>query len=171
MDTLIPAKFELITRRKGWDNVMKSIESSLRENFDSVKINCVIIKGFNDDEILDFVQFTKDVPLDVRFIEYMPFDGNKWNHKKMMTYSEMLALIREKYPDIKQMDPKLNETSKAYKVPNFSGQIGFITSMSENFCGTCNRLRITADGNLKVLLIWVSFMSSINFGNNGNLYF
>jgi len=150
LDTLVPAKFELVTRRKGWDNVMKSIENSLQQNFDSVKINCVVMKGFNEEEIVDFVSLTKDLPIDVRFIEYMPFDGNKWNVKKMMTFKQMLSIIKEKYPELKQLDPSLNETSKAYKVPNFSGQIGFITSMTENFCGTCNRLRITADGNLKV---------------------
>ena len=149
---MIPQKFELITRRKGWNQVFKSIESALNANFDSIKLNCVVIRGFNDNEILDFVELTRHKPLDVRFIEYMPFDGNKWKSEKLMSFKELVTIISEKYPDLKQMEPKFNETSKAYKVSGFSGQIGFITSMTENFCSTCNRIRITADGNLKVCI-------------------
>lgn len=108
--------------------------------------------GFNDNEICDFVGMTKDKNVDIRFIEYMPFSGNKWETNKMVTYKEMLTIIKEKYPDFYDLPNGLNDTSKAYAVPGFLGQIGFITSMSEHFCGTCNRLRITADGNLKVCL-------------------
>ena len=131
---------------------MKSIDSALEANFDCVKLNCVVMRGLNEDEIIDFVNLTREQPLDVRFIEYMPFDGNKWSDKKMIVFREILEVISKQYPNIKQLDPKLNETSKAYKIQDFRGQIGFITSMSENFCGTCNRLRITADGNLKAFL-------------------
>ena len=138
---------------------MKSIESSLNANFDSIKLNCVVIKGFNDNEILDFVELTRNQSLDVRFIEYMPFDGNKWKSEKLMSFKEMLTTIRAKYPDLEPLEPTLNETSKAYKVNGFCGQIGFITSMTENFCGTCNRIRITADGNLKVCLNSIQFRS------------
>lgn len=151
LDTLIPSKFEFIARRKGWQNVMDSIDKAINEQFSNqVKVNCVVMKGFNDDELCDFVNLTKSRSLDVRFIEYMPFDGNKWNDKKMMTYKEMLEKIQQKYPDINQLEPSLNDTSKPYNIPGFKGKFGFISSMSENFCGSCNRLRITADGNLKV---------------------
>lgn len=79
LDTLVPAKFELITRRKGWHMVMQSIRASLEAGFrDRVKVNCVLINGFNEDELIDFVELTRDAPLDVRFIEYMPFEGNRW---------------------------------------------------------------------------------------------
>lgn len=154
LDTLIPKKFEFITRRKhtGWSKVMKSIDLAVSLGFSPLKINCVVMKGLNDDEICDFVEFTRDVPVDVRFIEYMPFDGNKWNFQKFVSYQEMLNTIREKWPDLGRLHDHANDTSKAYKIPGFSGQIGFVTSMSEHFCGSCNRLRITADGNLKVCL-------------------
>lgn len=107
---------------------------------------------FNKDEICDFVDFTKNRKVDVRFIEYMPFTGNKWDTSNMVTFKEMVDIIKEKYPDFQSLPNGPNDTSKAYKVPGFEGQVGFITSMSEHFCGTCNRLRLTADGNLKVCL-------------------
>ena len=108
--------------------------------------------GLNDDELIDFVELTRDRELDVRFIEYMPFDGNKWNDKKMVSYSRMLELIQRKYALLERSEDAANDTSKAYRVPGYTGRIGFITSMTEHFCGSCNRLRLTADGNLKVCL-------------------
>ena len=95
---------------------------------------------------------TKDRNVDVRFIEYMPFTGNKWETDKMVSFRETLDKIREKYPTFQPLENGPNDTSKAYKVPGHVGQVGFITSMTEHFCSTCNRLRITADGNLKVCL-------------------
>lgn len=116
------------------------------------QVNCVIMRGRNDDEIIDFIDFTRDRPIDVRFIEYMPFQGNEWKENKMVPFEEMKAIIREKYPDFRALRNQPNDTSKAYHVPGFVGQVGFITSMSQHFCDSCNRLRITADGNLKVCL-------------------
>lgn len=153
LDTLEPKKFEFITRRNGWQLVMRGITAAIQTNFPHpIKLNVVVMKGLNDDELCDFVQLTELCPVDVRFIEYMPFDGNKWKPQKMMPYKEMLENIRKKFPNISPIknDLKQNDTSKPYKVPGYLGQIGFITSMSKNFCGSCNRLRITADGHLKV---------------------
>uniref|UniRef100_A0A3B3ZSU5 Molybdenum cofactor biosynthesis protein 1 n=1 Tax=Periophthalmus magnuspinnatus TaxID=409849 RepID=A0A3B3ZSU5_9GOBI len=152
LDTLVPAKFEFIVRRKGFHKVMESIDKAIEIGYNPVKVNCVIMRGFNDDEVLDFVALTEKKPVEVRFIEYMPFDGNKWNFKKMVSYQEMLDQIRQHWPDIGMLQTGPTDTSKTYQVPGFKGQVGFITSMSEHFCGTCNRLRITADGNLKVCL-------------------
>ncbi|XP_069116545.1 molybdenum cofactor biosynthesis protein 1-like isoform X2 [Argopecten irradians] len=152
LDTLVSAKFEFISRRKGWDRVMKGIDTALDLGYDPVKVNCVVMRGLNEEEICDFVAFTKDKNVDVRFIEYMPFDGNKWNSKKMVSYLEMVDTIKAKWPDFSRMKDHPNDTSKAYRVPGYKGQVGFITSMSEHFCGTCNRIRLTADGNLKVCL-------------------
>ncbi|CAG0913303.1 unnamed protein product [Notodromas monacha] len=159
LDTLIPAKFEFLTRRPGWKKVMEGIETALSLGYSPVKLNVVAMRGVNCDEIVDFVTFTKEKNVDVRFIEYMPFDGNKWNVKKMIPYSEMLDLIRAQYPELERLEDHPNDTSKAFKVPGFMGQIGFITSMSQHFCGTCNRLRLTADGNLKVCLFGNSEVS------------
>ncbi|XP_077341504.1 molybdenum cofactor biosynthesis protein 1-like [Lithobates pipiens] len=152
LDTLVPAKFEFIVRRKGFHKVMEGISRAVELGYNPVKVNCVVMRGLNEDELLDFVALTEKQPLEVRFIEYMPFDGNKWNFKKMMSYQEMLDSIRQRWPELEKLPTETSSTSKLYRVPNFQGQIGFITSMSEHFCGSCNRLRITADGNLKVCL-------------------
>ncbi|XP_015713006.2 molybdenum cofactor biosynthesis protein 1 isoform X1 [Coturnix japonica] len=159
LDTLVPAKFEFIVRRKGFHKVMEGIHKATELGYRPVKVNCVVMRGLNEDELLNFVDFTKDLPLDVRFIEYMPFDGNKWNFKKMVSYKEMLDTIKQRWPELEKLPCEASSTAKSYKVPHFQGQISFITSMSEHFCGSCNRLRITADGNLKVCLFGSSEVS------------
>lgn len=151
LDTLKPDKFEKITRRKGWDRVIAGIDLAIQLGY-TPKINCVAMKGFNEDEICDFVQFTEKRPVDVRFIEYMPFTGNKWDTLKLLSFKEMMDLIHAMWPGFEALPNGPNDTSKAYKVNGFAGQLGFITSMTEHFCGSCNRLRVTADGNLKVCL-------------------
>ncbi|XP_072498111.1 molybdenum cofactor biosynthesis protein 1 isoform X2 [Notamacropus eugenii] len=152
LDTLVPAKFEFIARRKGFHKVMEGIHKAIELGFDPVKVNCVVMRGLNEDELLDFVALSEGLPLDIRFIEYMPFDGNKWNFKKMVSYTEMLDKIQQHWPELEKLPEEASSTAKAFRVPGFRGQISFITSMSNHFCGTCNRLRITADGNLKVCL-------------------
>ena len=160
LDTLDPFQFQIMTRRKGFDAVMRSIDRILEMNKlgagIKLKINCVVMRGINERDILPFVEMGREKDIEVRFIEYMPFDGNKWSQKKMLSYQEMLSMITEKYPGLTKVRDHENDTSKTFRVPGFVGKIGFITSMTHNFCGTCNRLRITSDGNLKVCL----------FGNN-----
>lgn len=82
----------------------------------------------------------------------MPFDGNKWNDKKMIKYSDMLKVIKKYYPNVERLNDDISSTSKTYRIPDYKGTFGFISSMTDNFCSGCNRLRITADGNLKVCL-------------------
>lgn len=174
LDTLDPFQFQIMTRRKGFDAVIRSIDRILEMNRlgagIKLKINCVVMRGINEREILPFVELGREKNIEVRFIEYMPFDGNKWSKNKMLSYKEMLGLIREKYPSLQKVQDHENDTSKTFKVPGFMGRIGFITSMTHNFCGTCNRLRITSDGNLKVCLFGnteVSLRDLMRKGNNG----
>lgn len=174
LDTLDPWQFQIMTRRKGFDAVMKSIDRVLELNRHGagikLKINCVVTRGVNDREIIPFVEMTREQDIEIRFIEYMPFDGNKWNKGKMYSYNEMLDLIRETYPSLEKVQDHKNDTSKTWKIPGFVGRIGFITSMTHNFCGTCNRLRITSDGNLKVCLFGnaeVSVRDILRKSNNG----
>ncbi|EXJ61808.1 hypothetical protein A1O7_02238 [Cladophialophora yegresii CBS 114405] len=174
LDTLDPYQFAIMTRRNGHEAVMKSVDRILEMNKlgagIKLKINCVVMRGLNEREILPFVELGRDQDVEVRFIEYMPFDGNKWSEKKMMSFGEMLALIRQKYPHVEKVQDHKNDTSKTYQVPGFAGRIGFITSMTHNFCGTCNRLRITSDGNLKVCLFGnseVSLRDILRESNNG----
>ncbi|ESO12806.1 hypothetical protein HELRODRAFT_187989 [Helobdella robusta] len=159
LDTLIKSKFEFITRRKGFEKVINNIDLAINTGFKSIKINCVLMKNFNDDECTNFVELTKDKPLDVRFIEYMPFDGNKWNAAKFISYRDLFEIIKSAYPNIKPLENEFHSTSKSWKVDGYVGRIGFITSMSDHFCGGCNRLRLTADGNLKVCLFGNSEVS------------
>ncbi|XP_019083001.1 PREDICTED: cyclic pyranopterin monophosphate synthase, mitochondrial isoform X7 [Camelina sativa] len=93
LDTLVPAKFEFLTRRKGHDRVMKSIDTAIELGYNPVKVNCVLMRGLNDDEICDFVDLTRDKPINVRFIEFMPFDGNVWNVKKLVPYAEVMDKV------------------------------------------------------------------------------
>lgn len=155
LDTLVASKFEQATRRLGFDHVMKSIHTALDLGFDPVKINCVVMRGFNDNELIDFVAWTKSAPVEIRFIEYMPFDGNTWDNQIFMPFTEMIEVIRKRFPLVRMQDAP-NNTSKTYGVEGWSGKVGFITSMSQNFCSSCNRIRLMADGSLKVCL----------FGNN-----
>ena len=163
LDTLDPFQFQIMTRRKGFDAVMKSIDRILELNrlgaAIKLKINCVVMRGINERDIIPFVEMGREKDIEVRFIEYMPFDGNKWSQGKMLSYQEMLAMIREKYPTLYKVQDHKNDTSKTFAVPGFLGRVGFITSMTHNFCGSCNRLRITSDGNLKVCLFGNSEVS------------
>ncbi|KAL8992280.1 MAG: hypothetical protein Q9169_007225 [Polycauliona sp. 2 TL-2023] len=157
LDTLDPYQFQIMTRRKGFDAVIKSLHRIIELNRHGarikLKINAVMMRDVNEREIIPFVEMGREHDIEVRFIEYMPFDGNKWSKQKMLSYTEMIEIIRHKYPALsKVQDEGKNETSKTWQIPGFVGKVGFITSMTENFCGTCNRLRITADGNLKVCL-------------------
>eukprot|EP01121_Diplochlamys_sp_Union-15-3_P011466 TRINITY_DN3330_c0_g1_i1.p1 TRINITY_DN3330_c0_g1~~TRINITY_DN3330_c0_g1_i1.p1 ORF type:complete len:188 (-),score=21.64 TRINITY_DN3330_c0_g1_i1:46-609(-) len=130
---------------------MNSIKTALQLKLNPVKVNVVVQRGINDEEINDFVAWTERDPVEIRFIEYMPFDGNTWSDKRFMPYGEMINVIKKKFPLERLYDEK-NNTSKTYGVPGFPGKIGFISSMSNHFCGTCNRLRLMADGSLKVCL-------------------
>lgn len=156
LDTLDPFQFQIMTRRNGFDAVMKCIDRILELNRHGakvkLKINCVVMRGLNERDILPFVEMGREKDIEVRFIEYMPFGGNKWSEGKMIGFQEMLQIIRTKYPDLRRVPGHKNDTSKTFAVPGFVGKVGFITSMTNDFCGTCNRLRITSDGNLKVCL-------------------
>jgi len=174
LDTLDPWQFQIMTRRKGFDAVQKSIERILELNKHGagikLKINCVVMRGVNDREVIPFVEMTREKDIEIRFIEYMPFDGNKWSQGKMFSYTEMLDLIRAEYPGLEKVQDHKNDTSKTWHIPGFTGRIGFITSMTHNFCGTCNRLRITGDGNLKVCLFGnaeVSLRDLLRKSNSG----
>mmetsp|Transcript_8295 Transcript_8295/g.15628 ORF Transcript_8295/g.15628 Transcript_8295/m.15628 type:complete len:490 (-) Transcript_8295:65-1534(-) len=165
LDTLNDSKFVEITRRKGLAQVLRSIEDAcamLPEG--NVKINCVVMKGFNDVELRDFVYMSKVLPVDIRFIEWMPFNDNGWNKDRFFSYNEMMKRITSddagEMSSLKGLGPfelrrlvdGANDTTKWWQVAGHEGRLGFITSMTEHFCGTCNRVRLTADGQLKVCL-------------------
>lgn len=153
LDTFKADRFFAITRRNDFEKVMQTLNLALdimhnQKKIKSLKLNCVPMAGVNDDEILDFVEFTKNNDISIRFIEYMPFSGNGWDLSKMLSYRDMLRIVKEKY-DIIPTSVQKNDTAVNYMIPGYRGTIGFITSMTNNFCSTCNRLRLTADGKVK----------------------
>ena len=147
LDTLNSETFKRITKRdqfhKVWDNILLLLKEGFR-----MKINTVAIEGVIEKEILDFVAITKDLPLHVRMIEFMPFEGNHWNSKKVITAKQMLEWVETEYDMVKLKDEP-HATAKKYKAIGHEGTFAFITTMTEHFCGDCNRMRLTADGKMK----------------------
>ena len=147
LDTLQSEKFQLVTRRNQFEKIYDNIQLLLKRNF-HVKINTVVMKGLNENEINDFVEWTKRQPVHVRFIEFMPFTGNWWTSNKVFPMQEMLDLIRSKY-EVVSLENEKNDTAKAYQVPGHQGTFAIISTMSSPFCSGCNRMRLTADGKMK----------------------
>ena len=147
LDTLQPEKFFKLTRRDQFAQVWTNILLLLQEGF-RVKINAVAMQGQIEEELIDFVRLTRDLPLHVRFIEFMPFTGNHWQAKQVITAAQMLEWVKKEVEVVK-LEDKTHDTAKKYQVPGYAGTFAFITTMSEHFCGSCNRLRLTADGKIK----------------------
>lgn len=152
LDTLRPERFEQIARRPGWHRVWAGIEAALAAGYEPLKINVVVIGGVNDDELEDFGRLAQTLPIEVRFIEYMPFRGNGWQEARMIPWRDMFARLSQLWPltPVERADP--HAVSRVYRAPGFAGSLGFISSMSEHFCGGCNRLRLTSDGAIKSCL-------------------
>lgn len=150
LDSLDAAKFKHITRRHQFKKVYDNILLLVQEGF-TVKVNVVLIKGFNDNEIISFINITKNLPIVVRFIEFMPFDGNKWDMSKMISYADVMTYVNNAFADIKieRLKDAPNDTSKNYKIKDYKGSFAIISSVTNPFCDTCNRLRLTANGQLK----------------------
>ena len=147
LDTLQPEKFQLITRRNLFDKVIESIGLLINRGFHT-KVNVVVMKGLNDNEINDFIEWTKDTNVHVRFIEFMPFEGNRWTSNKVFTWKEILDVIEKKY-SITRLHENIHDTAKQYKAEGHTGTFAVISTMSAPFCSGCNRMRLTADGKMK----------------------
>jgi len=147
LDTLDAEKFKKITRRDLFQKVRDNINLLIQNNF-RVKINVVLMKGLNDDEILDFIEMTRDSQIEVRFIEFMPFSGNRWTSNQVFTLEEIVTEVQSRY-DILAIEPEAHDTAKKFKIPGFAGNFAVISTMTAPFCSSCNRIRLTADGKLK----------------------
>ena len=150
IDSLKKDKFNQITRRNYFEKLIENLDL-LEENNFNVKLNVVVIKGFNDNEIIDFIEMTKDRNIQIRFIEFMPFDGNQWNKEKLVSYAEILEQVNTFYSEqkVERILDKPNDTAKNHKIEGFKGSFSVISSVTNPFCSTCNRIRLTADGKLK----------------------
>jgi cyclic pyranopterin phosphate synthase len=156
LDTLQPDRFMQIAKRDYFDAAMSGIAEALATGFDSLKLNVVVMAGVNEDEILDFVDFVKDKPMNLRFIEYMPFKSNSWSQAAVFPFATMKQTIESRYRLI-LIAPEFGAVAKDFALEDYSGQgypgtVSFITSMTDSFCGACNRLRLTADGQIKSCL-------------------
>ncbi len=147
LDSLNPEVFNTITQRDTFQEVWKNIQLLIENNI-RVKLNTVAIAGTIEKELYDFIELTRELPLHVRFIEFMPFAGNHWQNGKVITARQMLDLAATRY-DMVKLNDEPHATAKKYKVIGHEGTIAFITTMSEHFCGECNRIRLTADGKIK----------------------
>ncbi len=150
LDTLDPEKYEYITRVGKLDSALKGIETALDAGFGKIKINSVLIGGFNDDEIEDFVKLTEKWPIEVRFIELMPmYDSGDFKEASYVKNEEVLKRV----PELVSLgDDGSGGVARLYTLPGAAGKVGLISPVSAHFCSTCNRIRLTADGKFKPCL-------------------
>lgn len=147
LDTLRKDRFAKMTQRDQFDRVKQNMRLLLEEGF-RMKLNVVAMKGENDDELIDFVKLAQEEPIHVRFIEFMPFDGNAWNLEKVLTYEEILRRVQQVFRTEKLNDDP-HATTKSYRVEGAKGTFAIISTVSEPFCSSCNRMRLTADGKMR----------------------
>ena len=150
LDTLNPESFNTITLRDQFERVHTNLQMVLNEGFD-VKINAVLLKGQNEDEIIDFIALTEREPLSIRFIEFMPFQGNAWDQSKTVSLASILERIEGHYgrDRVERLQDAPNDTAKNFKISGFKGSFAVISTVTNPFCDSCNRIRLTANGRLR----------------------
>ena len=152
LDTLDPAKYKKITRAGSLSRVLESLDRAREVGMGPIKLNMVVIRGLNDDELEDFARLSQETPYRVRFIEFMPLERNGWKPGRVITSEEIFNRLR-KLGRLEEIPP--NETdgpARRFRLGNGPGELGLISPISHHFCPTCNRLRITADGKLLTCL-------------------
>ena len=152
LDSLQRERFLAMTRRDELDNVLAGINEAVATGFDKVKVNTVVERGTNDDEILALATYGRDLGVEVRFIEFMPLDAtNEWERQKVVTQNEIVALIGEVYP-LEQIPARGAAPADRWRYLDGKGSVGVIPSVSQPFCGDCDRVRITSDGQFRTCL-------------------
>lgn len=151
VDSLKRDRFKEITLRDELPRVLAGIDAALAANLESVKLNVVVMAGINEGELFDFIEFSRDRAITVRFIEFMPFEGNGWRSASVFSYRSMRKIIDERYMLI-PIETEKSAVGKDFLIPGHRGSVGFVTSMTESFCDGCNRVRLTAEGSFKACL-------------------
>ncbi|MHB9022993.1 MAG: GTP 3',8-cyclase MoaA [Armatimonadota bacterium] len=151
LDTLHPERFRQITNSDCLGEVLAGIDTALAVGFSPVKLNVVVIAGTNDDELCDFIEFVRNRPINVRFIEYMPFQGNRWQQDGLLPSYVMQQRIGQRYP-IDPLSGLQNGVARDYRLAGIAGTVSFISPLSQAFCADCSRLRLMADGSVKSCL-------------------
>ena len=149
LDSLNADKFQEITRGGSLKVVLRGIDSALDAGFSFLKINTVLLKGFNSDEILSFAGLTKDRPINVRFIEYMPTDFNYFSYNELFFSAQEAKSLCCGLGELKPLDSAHGATARIFRLEGFSGSLGFISAVSQPFCSSCNKLRLTSDGRIR----------------------
>ena len=157
MDAVDPDRFARITRvPNGFDSVLAGVRASRRAGLDPVKINCVLLRGFNEDQIIPFGMFAREEGVVVRFIEFMPLEEDRvWTPEIVVTLDEILTRMAE-YKPLVEISHEHSETARRYVFEDGVGEVGIIAPVSHPFCGHCSRIRITSDGKIRTCLfsIW-----------------
>jgi cyclic pyranopterin phosphate synthase len=154
MDAVDPEKFARITRvPKGYDKVLAGIRAAKRAGLEPVKVNAVLLRGFNEDQIVEFARFSREEGVVVRFIEFMPLEEDRvWSPDVVVTMDEILEKLNQFRP-VRELPPNaLSETARRYTFDDGKGEIGIIAPVSHPFCGHCSRIRLTSDGKLRTCL-------------------
>jgi len=146
LDSLRPSTFVELTRRPALDQVLDGIDAAIEAAFDPVKVNCVLMRGVNDDEIVDFATFGRTKGVTVRFIEFMPLDADDgWLPRTVVPGAEVVAAIDAVYPLV-AIDGRESAPAERFRYVDGKGEIGVIASVTQSFCGNCDRVRLTAEG-------------------------
>ena len=148
LDSLDKARSVFINKRDYFDRIMSNIHEAIDLNL-NIKLNIVLIKGVNDEEIPDFIEFTRNKNIAVKFIEFMPFKGNHWDWSKGISRDHILQAVESRFGTIIPMPNPKHSTSLNYKVYGHAGSFGIISTITHPFCAECNRIRLTADGKMK----------------------
>jgi cyclic pyranopterin phosphate synthase len=156
MDAVDPDRFARITRvRNGYDHVLAGVRAARRAGLGPVKVNCVLLRGFNEDQIIPFGMFAREEDVIVRFIEFMPLEEDRvWSRSTVVTLDEILARMAE-YRPLVEIPRGHSETARRYRFEDGVGEIGIIAPVSHPFCGHCSRIRITSDGKIRTCLFSV----------------
>jgi cyclic pyranopterin phosphate synthase len=154
LDTLDHVRFAEITRRDALDKVLRGLEEAERyPQLRPIKVNCVAIKGFTESEVPALAELARRKPYVVRFIEFMPLDADRaWSADQVLTGGEIRALIEERHGPLVELPAKASSTARRFKFADGNGELGFVNPVSEPFCTSCDRIRLTADGQLRTCL-------------------
>ena len=153
LDTLSHVKFSEITRRDALDSVLAGLEAAERHpELRPIKVNALAIKGFTEDEVHGLAALARRKPYVVRFIEFMPLDADQaWAGDRVLTGAEVRAIVEERWP-LEEIPAKASSTARRFRFADGAGELGFVSPVSEPFCSTCDRIRLTADGQLRTCL-------------------
>jgi cyclic pyranopterin phosphate synthase len=157
MDAVDPDRFSRITRvPNGFDQVLAGVRAAKRAGLEPVKVNCVLLRGFNEDQIIPFGMFAREEGVVVRFIEFMPLEEDRlWSPDIVVTLQEVVARLSEFHPLVQIGQHEKSETARRYQFEDGIGEIGIIAPVSLPFCGHCSRIRITSDGKVRTCLFSV----------------